>query len=108
MHERTKNRIHSDSEEGSYVAPNHLPEYLVKGKDVKIMARFRCRNEELALIKWITENRCRICGTEEETIEHLITTCCPTELSEEEILNEDGRGLSWMRGVLECRNLFVD
>lgn len=48
------------------------------------------------------ERLCRVCGTEEETIEHMLETCCPAE-GEENVLEEDGRGLGWMSGVLGSR-----
>lgn len=41
---------------------------------------------------------CRIFGTEEETVEHLTDTCCPTERW---IMTEGGEESQWMRFVLE-------
>ena len=76
--------------------PQDLPEYLNDQPNMKIIARLRCGNEERGLQKWRTERErnCRICGTEEETIEHWMTTCHPSQLSEEELWTIKGK--SWI------------
>ncbi|KAJ3640986.1 hypothetical protein Zmor_027517 [Zophobas morio] len=47
-------------------------------------------------------------GKEGETIEHMLEGCeglRESEESREEVLNEDGRGLKWMKEVRETREL---
>lgn len=48
---------------------------------------------------------CRICGTEEATIEHLLDVCCPWEIEEEEVLHQDGRGELWVKEVMQARRV---
>lgn len=86
--------------------PAQKPEYLNAGKDIKLIARFRCGNEERGKDSWRThrDRLCRICGTEEETINHMMTTCTETGLTEAEILCTTGRGQEWMKEVLRARN----
>lgn len=69
------------------------------------MARFRCGNEERGLEHWRGQRDmlCRICGQEEETVEHLVDACCPTDMSEERIRSEFGHGVLWMREVYGSR-----
>jgi hypothetical protein len=47
--------------------------YLWGERKIKIMARFRCRNEERESKYWMEgeERRCRMCYEERETIEHM-------------------------------------
>jgi hypothetical protein len=43
-----------------------------------------------------------MCGEKKETIEHLLNECVELrerDESREEILNEDGRGIEWMKKV---------
>ncbi|KAH0809508.1 hypothetical protein GEV33_013282 [Tenebrio molitor] len=67
-----------------------VPVYLRResSKERKMMARFRCANEE---------RRCRMCREENETIEHMWSGCNEMRESERkdrgEILSEDGREL---------------
>ena len=92
------------------IKPNSVPLYLQNNMEIKLMARFRCGCEERARDRWRKEKDrlCRLCGTEEETIEHLITTCHPSEMSEEDLLGEDGKGLKWMRDLVEGRLWFEE
>ena len=88
-----------------------LPKYLENecGKYEKsVMARFRCGNEERENKYWLkeTERLCRMCREKAETIEHMSKECQEIrEVSEcrEEILNDDGRGLEWMKSVMKRR-----
>jgi hypothetical protein len=52
-----------------------IPEYLRKeiSRERKMMARFRCGNEERENRYWMAgeERRCRMCYEERETIEHM-------------------------------------
>ncbi|KAJ3621596.1 hypothetical protein MTP99_003712 [Tenebrio molitor] len=52
-----------------------IPEYLGResAKERKMMARFRCGNEERENRYWVEreERRCRVCYEERETIEHM-------------------------------------
>jgi hypothetical protein len=43
-----------------------------------------------------------MCGEKKETIEHLLNECVELrerDESREEMLNEDGRGIEWMKNV---------
>ena len=104
----TRRNIRQEAEQREYgrIMPTEMPAYLALGIEIKVMARFRCGSEERGSDSWRTEKErmCRICGTEEETVWHLISTCCPADCTEEEILNVDGRGLAWMKDVYKCRN----
>ncbi|KAJ3649263.1 hypothetical protein Zmor_021016 [Zophobas morio] len=68
-------------------------------KEKKIIARFKCGNEERNNTFWVSEGEtmCRICGEGRETIEHMLHDCeeCKVRESVREILNEDGRGVEW-------------
>ena len=77
----------------------------LKGNENKlnqnIIARFRCGNEELKNRYWETEERrkCRICGAEEENLEHLKEKCkeeIRNRWKTEAILNETGEKVDWM------------
>ena len=49
---------------------------------------------------------CRMCGEGRETIEHMLHDCEESKEREEsvtEILNEDGRGVEWMKEVERTR-----
>jgi hypothetical protein len=63
-----------------------IPEYLRKesGRKRKMMARFRCGNEERENRYWTEgeERRCRMCYEECETIEHMWNRC--SEMRERE------------------------
>jgi hypothetical protein len=55
-----------------------VPVYLGResAKERKMMARFRCRNEERENRYWTEgEGRCRMCREESETIEHMWSGC---------------------------------
>lgn len=82
-----------------------VPGYIKRGLEMRTIARFRCGNEERSLEPWREPKGrlCRVCGTEEETLEHLMETCCPSESSEGKIRSETGEGLMWMKYVLESR-----
>jgi hypothetical protein len=76
-----------------------ISEYLRResAKERKMMARFRCGNEERENRYWMEgeERRCRMFYEERETIEHMWNGC--SEMRERQrkergkILNEDGR-----------------
>lgn len=80
-----------------------------KGKEVKIMARLRCGNEERGNKFWLKEEKrvCRMCRVEEETLEHLVGRCREMEDVEgclEDILGEEGKGIQWGRKLKERRD----
>lgn len=87
-----------------------LPEYLGREsvKEKRMMARFRCGNEERENKFWMDEEErmCRMCGEGRETIEHMLRECTEMKEREEsraEILHEKGRGLEWMKQVWNRR-----
>lgn len=88
-----------------FIMTEGIPEYLRKSRGsrdrgVRTIARLRCGNEEWENKYWLREEdrRCRICGREGETLEHL-TTGCVDELSWAEgidrLLDENGSGREW-------------
>jgi hypothetical protein len=88
-----------------------VPVYLGREstKERKMMARFRCGNEERENKYWMEEEErmCRMCREERETIEHMWRGCGEMREREEkergEILNEDGREIGWMKQVWKRR-----
>ncbi|XP_068900490.1 golgin subfamily A member 6-like protein 25 [Tenebrio molitor] len=84
-----------------------VPVYLGREstKERKMMARFRCGNEERENKYWMEEEErmCRMCREERETIEHMWRGCGEMREREEkergEILNEDGREIGWMKEI---------
>ena len=52
---------------------------------------------ESGLAKW-SDKRCRVCGTDNETIDHMLDVCVPDnrERTREEILDEDGEGRDYL------------
>ncbi|XP_071055483.1 uncharacterized protein [Onthophagus taurus] len=88
-----------------------LPKYLsVEGDEEgkRMVARFRCGNEERANRYWMRDDErgCRLCGGEWESLEHLLREC--DELREEvigwkQVLGEGAEGREWMREVVATR-----
>lgn len=78
-----------------------------RGRNQKMIARFRCGNEELENSYWKEERKriCRICGEEKETIEHLIKVCKGLDrvpnLMTRTVLRGGTEEAGWMRMVLE-------
>jgi exonuclease III len=107
MKER-RTRIRKSRYNGKYekIITEELPKYLGREsrKERVIIARFRCGNEERENKYW-NEDRirmCRMCGEKKETIEHLLNECVELrerDESREEMLNEDGRGIEWIKNI---------
>ncbi|KAK4879041.1 hypothetical protein RN001_007187 [Aquatica leii] len=82
--------------------PEYLKDSVIKSnKKKKMVARFRCGNEELGNNYWKEEPEklCRLCGEETEDLNHMRKRC--RELREEamktvDILDENGKGAEWM------------
>jgi hypothetical protein len=103
-----RTRIRESRYIGKYekIITEELPKYLGREsrKECVITARFRCGNEERENKYWKEDRTrvCRMCGEKKETIEHLLNECVELrererDESREEILNEDGRGIEWMK-----------
>ena len=86
-----------------FLQTSRVPWYLQRGRNVRLIARFRCGNEERGRDKWGTDHRCRICGEAIETVDHLRESCCPDQRNYTSLLNERGNGEGWMRRVLNAR-----
>jgi hypothetical protein len=103
-----RTRIRESRYNGKYekIITEELSKYLGREsrKERVTIARFRCGNEERENKYW-NEDRirvCRMCGEKKETIEHLLNECVELrerDESREEMLNEDGRGIEWMKNV---------
>lgn len=74
-----------------------LPKYLTTGREYKLIARGRMENMERGHSKW-GDRRCRICGTDDETLDHMLDVCVPDDQgrTREEILNEEGTGRDYL------------
>lgn len=87
------------------------PEYLRKQgkKDFqKVIARFRCGNEERRNKFWREQekNKCRFCQNEAETLEHIAYNCVMETRDNTrmyKILEEKGEGISWMKKINRIR-----
>ena len=78
------------------IRPRCLVGYLLTGREIKMLDRFRLRNEDWA------SKRCRVCGIEEETLTHVLE-CSGAGGSEHQLLDESGGGVSMMKSILEWR-----
>ncbi|KAH0816561.1 hypothetical protein GEV33_006230 [Tenebrio molitor] len=101
-----RTRIRESRYNGKYekIITEELPKYLGREsrKERVIIAGFRCGNEERENKYWNEDRVCRMCGEKKETIEHMLNECVELrerEESREEMLNEDGRGIEWMKKV---------
>lgn len=74
-----------------------LPLYLTTGREFKLIARGRMENLERGLSKW-GHRRCRLCGTDDETIDHMLDVCVPDDhdRTREEILDQEGGGRDYL------------
>ncbi|KAH0816663.1 hypothetical protein GEV33_006127 [Tenebrio molitor] len=101
-----------ESREYEKCVTEDVPVYLGKesAKERKMMARFRCGNEERENRYWMEERMCRICREERETIEHMWSGCGEMRERERkelgEILSEDGRVIGWMKERLRENGTF--
>ena len=74
------------------IRADRVPWYLQRGRNISIIARFRCENEEWGMNSWRKERKCRICGTEDETVNHMRAKCCPDMRTLEQLMDERGSG----------------
>jgi len=85
-----------------------MPEYLIKmgyRGSQKMIARWRCGNEEERNGYWKTEEEKRsVCGLEEGCIKHILTHT-RNRIGINAVVDERGRGkaMRWMRGVTKLR-----
>lgn len=88
------------------VSPFSLPGYLRRGKDYKMVARFRLGNETRGDQSWRRDRSCRVCDLHEETTRHLL------ERSGQDpnvvLLHENGRGREAMRRILDWRRAYEE
>ncbi|XP_011881812.1 PREDICTED: uncharacterized protein LOC105569733 [Vollenhovia emeryi] len=119
MTDRKEQRTEQEKriEEGRYctrykeLRTEHIPKYLqkkYKGRDQRMIARYRCGNEEEGSKYWRKEEErvCRICGEKKETLEHLRSDCVETlrdDRNIKDILKDTGEGADWMRKVIKLR-----
>ena len=54
------------------VIPFVLPGYLQRGRDYKMVARFRLGNERRGEQTWRKDRSCRVCQKEIETMDHVL------------------------------------
>lgn len=78
---------------------DRLAWYLQRGRNISLIARFRCGNEERGRSSWRGDRSCRICGLEDETLLHIKETCCQDPRTVEQLLDERGYGEAWMRKI---------
>ncbi|KAJ3620949.1 hypothetical protein MTP99_003131 [Tenebrio molitor] len=90
-----------------------IAEYLGResARKRKIMARFKCGDEERDNRYWMggEERRCRMCYEERETIEHVWNKCSEIKERKGKEQNEGGREIKWRKKMEEkekALNLF--
>ena len=88
---------------GRRVSPG-LARYLRVGREVRLIARFRLENEERGRQGWRTDDRCRGCRREKETLDHILV-CGDFKITREELLDDDGKGANIMKEILNWREL---
>lgn len=84
------------------VRPQRLPGYLMRGKDYKVVARFRLENATRASQEWRDDRTCRMCHLEDETMDHVLR-CSGIGGDVKEILKETGEGREKMRRINQWR-----
>lgn len=87
----------------SIISSAELPTYLHRSRHFRIIARFRCGNEERSKEKWRIDRTCRVCGGVEETLEHMTWNCCRFIRSVPRMLSSTGSGIKTMLRILQCR-----
>lgn len=85
------------------VRPISLPLYLRHCRQYKLICRFRLENEEWGRDRWRADKDCRICGQEEETLEHQAAHCAKFIGSSKRLLDETGRGADDMKTIIKLR-----
>lgn len=85
------------------IRPHTLPPYLRHSRMYKLICRFRCENEEWGRERWRENRMCRICGREEETLEHQAAYCAQFVGSVRRLLDQRGRGADDMRRIIDLR-----
>lgn len=83
-----------------------VPLYLNRSRHFRMIARFRCENEERGRERWRDDKRCRVCGGAEETLEHMAWNCCRFMRSVPRMLCQSGDGVRDMLRLLECRRKY--
>jgi len=110
--EGRKNKIRESKYNDGYkeIRTEKIPGYLRgrrKKKERIILARYRCGNEMKGRQYWREEEerKCRICGVEDETIEHVLERCEATKggTRKEDLLNDEGKGLDVIWGIERSR-----
>ncbi|XP_011865993.1 PREDICTED: putative golgin subfamily A member 6-like protein 6 [Vollenhovia emeryi] len=102
----------------SWIKGKGVPGYLKKGwkeKRWQRVARFRLGEEMRSNRYWEEEEnrKCRVCGREEETWEHIREECTDWGREKgwrdmvEEVLGEEGGGEEWMRKIEEWRGVGI-
>lgn len=106
QHERIANSRYNQRYKELYTITK--PKYLTaqyKGRDQKIIARFKCGNEERKNKYWKNEQdkRCRLCMDNEKSLEHLALNWKYGENSKNNTRRPKGAGAEWMRRVIKRR-----
>jgi hypothetical protein len=83
------------------VIPFVLPGYLQRGRDYKMVARFRLGNETRVEQTWRKDRSCRVCQKEIETMDHVLE--CSGVDTREDVLHMSGVGRSTMFKILQWR-----
>ena len=82
---------------------DELPQYLDKAYNIQNIARYRtgCVFKSSKFWRNREERKCRLCKLEEESASHLFEECVnnPIKCELRKVLNEDGKGLSFILGM---------
>lgn len=89
----------------SGVRTDHLACYLQRGRDIKLVARFRLQNEERGRQSWRNKKdaSCRFCGKEPETLDH-IRRCLALGEDVPHLLHESGKGAATLKRITVLRD----
>ena len=85
---------------------NRLPDYLSRGhnNNMKLISRFRLGNEERALQRWRSDTRCRICGGDEETLDHISNSCLKGQIGDVWSLLSERGNIKDLKVIIKSRN----
>ena len=83
-----------------------------KGIPTKVVARFRLGSENRSSKYWkeCEEKKCRLCGEEEETLEHIFEKCIWTrgEKKAKEVLKQENPDVKSMLKIVQVRKEMIE
>ena len=87
-----------------YIQPKRDKALYLLAPHFKTVSRFRCGAEAKGNNTWETDNSCRMCGGETETMQHVAVCRTKGRMGHwKELYSEDGRGIAEMKDILKER-----